>query len=112
MTLAHAAELCATILIFDNIGPPLLGQGVALPGVTVAPSDATQMRKALTPSSQIRRCLPVLADVRRALCSFVVASMLFLPWLGFFSAFGSKYLSPELYARLDITQLPVRQFGV
>mmetsp|Transcript_7480 Transcript_7480/g.19937 ORF Transcript_7480/g.19937 Transcript_7480/m.19937 type:complete len:112 (+) Transcript_7480:120-455(+) len=50
--------------------------------------------------------------VRWSLVGSVAASIIFLPWLLFFSAFGRAYFSPEVYAQLDVTRIPVRQFGV
>jgi len=34
----------------------------------------------------------------------------FIPWVLFFSTLGQRYLSPELYAKLDISAIPVRSY--
>jgi hypothetical protein len=54
----------------------------------------------------------VYADTRWSLYGFLAASTLFLPWLVFFSAFGQSYFSPETFSKLDITQIPVREYGI
>ncbi|GFH11231.1 presenilin enhancer 2, partial [Haematococcus lacustris] len=47
---------------------------------------------------------------RRSAVCFLVSSLLYFPWTFFFTSAGSRYINSDLYNKLDITRVPIRDY--